>query len=209
MQDLPAVYRIILRLPMLTYSKLTIASSDKSISLPIATQTSPIQHLFMNHSCKFNELSEVLSYTPELRHLSFMESHKNHVAIETILPSIPIHLILLHIHVAHVTFDRLEMFIRQLPTKLKVLKFSTSLEDLAYMDAYRWERFLQQDLPQLKKFSFEYHERNNKHQFNIDFREINPFFSSFWLQRRYTFEIQAECEHIVYSVRPRHHRPIK
>ena len=101
------------------------------------------------------------------------------------------------------SFNEFEMFIRRLPVKLKVLKLSTSLEDAAYMNADRWERFLQQDLPQLEKFSLEYHECNDdKDESNIDFREINPFFSSFWLNRRYTFEIEPTCEHTIYSVRP-------
>jgi hypothetical protein len=101
-----------------------------------------------------------------------------------------------------VAFDEFQIFIRQLHPKLKVLMFSTSFEDIAYMDATRWKRFILQDLPQLEKFSLQYHEENDKDESNIDFREKNPFFSSFWLQRRCNFEIQTECEHIVYSVCP-------
>jgi hypothetical protein len=132
-----------------------------------------------------------------------MESNENNVPLRMIIPLISIHLIYLRIHVSHVTFDEFEIFIRQLRPKLKVLMFSTSSEEMAYMDAYRWERFLLQDLLQLKKFSLQYHERNDdKDESNIDFRETNPFFSSFWFKRQYTFEIEPQCEHIVYSVRP-------
>jgi hypothetical protein len=132
-----------------------------------------------------------------------MESDKNSTSIRMIIPSIPIHLTYLRIHVSHVTFDEFEIFIRQLRPKLKVLMFSTSFEDIAYMDACRWKRFILQDLTHLEKFSLQYHEANyDKDESNMDFREINPFFSSFWLKRQCTFEIQPECEHIIYSVCP-------
>jgi hypothetical protein len=201
--DLTAIYRIILALPMLTYYKISVEYSEESISLPISIQPSPLEYLIMNHSCTFNDLSVVLSYTSHLRHLSFMESDKNNAPIQMIILSIPIHLTYLRVHLCHVTFDEFEIFIRQLRPKLRVLMFSTSSEEMAYMDAYRWERFILQDLPQLEKFSLQYHERNDdKDESNIDFRETNPFFSSFWFKRQCTFEVEPHCEHIVYSVRP-------
>src|SRR5271156_4282053 len=129
--------------------------SDLCISLPMSTneQSSPLEYLIIDHYCTFNELSAILSYTPQLRHLSFMESHKIDATIGIIIPLIPIHLTYLCIRVRHVTFDEFEMFIRQIRPKLKVLMFSTSSEEIAYFDAYRWERFILQNLRQLEKFS--------------------------------------------------------
>ncbi len=203
LKDLTSIYRIILGLPMLTYCKISIEYSDKSVSLPISTKSSPLEHLIMNHSSTFNELSVVLSYTPHLRHLGFMESDENNTTIGMIIPLIPIHLTYLCIDVCHVTFDEFEMFIRQLRPKLKVLMFSTSSEEIAYFNAYRWEKFILQDLPQLKKFSLQYHERqNDKDESNIHFGESNPFFSSFWLERQWIFETEITCDHTIYSVRP-------
>jgi hypothetical protein len=132
-----------------------------------------------------------------------MESDKNSTSIRMIIPSIPTHLTYLRIHVSHVTFDEFEIFIRQLRPKLKVLMFSTSSEDIAYMDACRWKLFILQDLPHLKKFSLQYHERNDdKDLSNIHFRGSNPFFSSFWLDRQWIFETEINCEYFVYSVCP-------
>jgi hypothetical protein len=202
-KDLTDIYRLVLALPMLTYYKISVSYSYESISLPISIQPRPLEYLIMNHDCNFNDLSMVLSYTPQLRHLRFMESDKNSTSIRMIIPSIPIHLTYLRIHVSHVTFDEFEIFIRHLSPKLKVLMFSTSFEDIAYMDACRWKRFILQDLTHLEKFSLQYHESNyDKDESNMDFRETNPFFSSFWLKRQCTFEIQPECEHIIYSVCP-------
>ena len=105
-----------------------------------------------------------------------MESDRNNRNISMLIPLILIHLTNLRIYVYHVTFDEFEMFIRQLPTKFKVLIFSTSSEEMSYFDADLRERFFQKDLPQLEKISIEYHQRNSdKDQSNIHFREINPF----------------------------------
>jgi hypothetical protein len=202
-KDLTAIYRLILALPMLTYYKISTEYSNQSVSLPISTQSSPLEHLIMNYDCNFNDLSMVLSYTPQLRHLRFMESDKNSTSIRMITPSIPTHLTYLRIHVSHVIFDEFEIFIRQLHPILKVLIFSTSSEDIAYMDACRWERFILQDLPHLKKFSLQYQERNDdKDLSSIHFRGSNPFFSSFWLDRQWIFETEINCEYFVYSVCP-------
>jgi len=203
LKDPTAMYRIILALPMLTYYKISASDSDWSVSLPISTKSNLLEHLIMNHTCTFNELSAVLSYTPHLRHLGFMESDKNNTTIGIIIPLIPIHVTNLRIHVCHVTFDEFEMFIRQLRPQLKVLMFSTSSEEIAYFDAYRWERFILQDLPQLQKFSLQYHERqNDKDESDIHFGESNPFFSSFWLERQWIFETEIASDHTIYSVRP-------
>jgi hypothetical protein len=40
-------------------------------------QLSPIEHLVIGHLCKFDELSIVLSYTPQLRRLDFIDTHDN------------------------------------------------------------------------------------------------------------------------------------
>lgn len=200
--DLSALYRIILTLPFLTYYKVSQDYTNQSLTLPMSIRPTLLEHLHIQHSCTFNDLSVILSYTPQLHHFTFMESNKNDRTIDMLIPYLPIHLTYLRVHVCHVTFDQLEMFVRQLPMKLKVLMFSTSSEEISYIDAQRWQRFLQRDLPQLEKFSLRYHERNDdKDQSNLDFRRTNPFFSSFWLQRRYTFEIELHCEHIVYSIR--------
>jgi hypothetical protein len=58
-----------------------------------------------------------------------------------------------------VTFDELEMFIKNMHCVLKVLHVDPRTEDITYpyLDAVRWERFILQDLPQLEEFKFEYY----------------------------------------------------
>jgi hypothetical protein len=202
LKDLTAIYRFILALLMLTYCKFSTMYSDVSISLPMSTKSSLLEYLIIDDPCTFNELLTILSYTPQLHHLNFTESRKIDATIQMIIPSISIHLTYLRIHVCRVTFDEFEIFLCQLRPKLKILIFSTSLEEVAYMDTHRWERIILQYLPQLETFSLRYHERNNKDESDFDFRKTNPFFSFFWLERHCTFETEIECEHIIYSVRP-------
>ena len=122
LKDLTDIYRIILDLPMLTYYKMSTSYSDLCISLPMSTNehSSRLEYLIIDHCCTFKMF---LSYTPQLRHLSFMESNKNDATIGMIIPLIPIHLTYLRIHLCHVTFDEFEMFIRQIRSKLKVSIF--------------------------------------------------------------------------------------
>jgi hypothetical protein len=200
--DLTAIYRLILALPMLTYCKISTLSFNVSISLPMSTQPSPLKYLIINDSCSFKELSTILSYTPQLRHLDFMEPTNMKTAIRMIIPLIPIHLTYLRIYVSHVTFDEFEIFIRQSCSKLKVLMFSTASGQIAYMDAYRWEQLIVQDLPQLEKFSLEYSVLRCEGRFHIQFEESNLFFSSFWLERQWMFETEISAPYFIYSIRP-------
>jgi hypothetical protein len=201
--DLTDVYQLILALPTLTYYKISTMCCNASVSLPISTEPSPLQYLIIYDPCHFEELSRILSYTPQLRHLDFTESRNIQATIKMIIPWISMHLTYLGIHVCCVTFDEFEIFLRQSCSNLKVLKFGTSSEEVAYMDGYRWERLIVQDLPQLEKFFLQYYERIiNKDQSNIHFGEKNPFLSSFWLERQWMFETEISVEHFIYSVRP-------
>ncbi len=114
--------------------------------------SSRLEYLIIDHCYTFNKLSTILSYTPQLRHLSFVESHKIDATIEIICPFISTNLTYLHIRVRHVKFDEFEMFIRQIRSKLKVLIFITLSEEIAYFDAHRWEQLIVQDLSQLENF---------------------------------------------------------
>jgi hypothetical protein len=88
---------------------------------------------------------------------------------------------------------------------LKVLYWITRSEDIAYLDAHRWEEFIRQDLPQLEKFSLQYYEcidDEEDHEWKLNFKGSNPFLSSFWLQRRWLLDVKIEYENIVYSISP-------
>jgi hypothetical protein len=79
LNDLADIYQIFFTLPILKYYKFSIGNIDLSISLPISTnkQYSTIEHLVIDHSCTFSQLFSILSYTPQLCHLNFMNMDIN------------------------------------------------------------------------------------------------------------------------------------
>ncbi len=86
---------------------------------------------------------------------------------------------------------------------MKVLIFITLSEEIAYLDARRWEQLIVQDLPQLEKFSLQYYEPvDDTNKSNIYLEESNPFLTSFWLERQWIFQTEIECEYIIYSICP-------
>jgi hypothetical protein len=41
-----------------------------------------------------------------------------------------------------VTFDETELFIRKINVKLKILSIEQTTEDIAFLDAHRWEQII-------------------------------------------------------------------
>ncbi|CAF4158176.1 unnamed protein product, partial [Rotaria magnacalcarata] len=72
MGNLNDVYRLIFALPTLKYNKLYLYGNECSISIPLSTgkQLSTIEYLEIVHYYTFDELSDLISYTPKLRHLN-------------------------------------------------------------------------------------------------------------------------------------------
>ncbi|CAF4300658.1 unnamed protein product, partial [Rotaria sordida] len=89
LKNLNGIYQLIFALPTLRYNKLSLIDDQSSISLPMATnnkQLSTIEHLIINHSCKFNELFAILSYTSQLRRLNFRDTDDDDTNIGIMLP---------------------------------------------------------------------------------------------------------------------------
>jgi hypothetical protein len=208
-KDLGDIYRLIFNLPKLKYIKYTAMESnefDITISLPIATneQISSIEYLIMDHSCAFDELFAIISYTPHLRRLKFLNLTNRNVNIRSIKPMILSNLTHLSIHIYRkMSFDVFQIFISKLNSKLKVLSLTTRQEDIAYLDADRWEEFILKKLPQLEKFYFKYSAYlSENYETPMYFGQRDRFISSFWLQRQWILEIEVESENIIYSIRP-------
>ncbi|CAF1351916.1 unnamed protein product [Rotaria sordida] len=208
-KDLGNIYRLIFNLPKLKYIKFkAMESSDFNItiSLPIATneQISSIEHLIIEHPCAFDELSAITSYTPHLHHLKFLSLTNRKVNIRRIKPMILPNLTHLSIHIYRkMSFNVFEIFISKLNSKIKILSLTTIFEDIAYLDANRWENFILTKLPQLEKFHFKYSVYlAEDYQTPIYVGQRDQFVSSFWLQRGWILGIEIEIENIIYSIRP-------
>ena len=204
--NLADLYRLIFKLPVLKYYKFFTSELDLPVSLPMATdqQMTQIEYMHINHCCHFNELLNILSYTPQLRQLRFFDDSDGKFNPGLLLSPISLtYLTSLSIRSYSVTFDEWEMFIRHLQPPLKVLYFINRSPDINYLDAHRWERFLRQYFPRLEKFSLRCYEFVNKNERLSKFPfQPNQFLSSFWIERKWLMEIEMEDDEILYSVGP-------
>jgi hypothetical protein len=203
-KNLNDIYRLIFALPTLKYNKLTLYGHQQPISFPIVTneQFSTIESLSVHHYCSFNELATLISYTPRLRCLSSYINEQTHSSIRTILPITLSNLTCLDMRLFG-SFDEAEIFIRKINAKLKILSIK-QVEDIASLDAHRWEQIILQCFPDLEKFYLNYFDNvNEDHQYPVYSGELNQFSSSFWIERQWVFSTELTAEEgIIHSISP-------
>ncbi|CAF4615501.1 unnamed protein product, partial [Rotaria sp. Silwood2] len=144
LKNLTKIYRLIFDLPKLKYLEfhaMDLGNTDITVSLPMTTnkQISTIQNLFIEHPCSFNEFFTIISYTSQIRNLSYIHKYGNTVTDENISPMILSNLTNLSIYGNDLTFNELEIFISKLYSKLKVLSIDSDAKDMTYLNADRWE----------------------------------------------------------------------
>jgi hypothetical protein len=196
---------LIFDLPKLKSIKFSAEYIDTSFSLPFALekQMSTIEHLLIDHPCTLNELTALLSYTPQLRRLKYSDSNDSNSIITNILPIRLENLTNISFDVVFMTFDKFKMFMKNFECKLKVLHFNTRSEDKAYLDGKQWEEFILKYLPQLEKFYFQYDEEIELESHgSADIDDFNEFTSSFWVDRKWVFETEMDSCTIMHSIRP-------
>ncbi|CAF3672309.1 unnamed protein product [Rotaria sp. Silwood1] len=203
--NLKNVYEITLKLSMLKYYNVLTEPSNLLISIPINIdqQFNFITHLVIENHCNFNNILTIISYTSQLYRLDYTNRNFNDRNIE-INSSIKLaNLKYLFIHIFNTKFDIFEMFLRKIDSKLKVFSFITRYEDITYLDANRWENLISKYLFQLEKFYLQYFASCEKDsQTQIYHGKPNQFISSFWIKRKWIFEVQRDLTSIIYSVRP-------
>ncbi len=203
-KNLNDIYRLIFALPTLKYNRLTLLRNQQPISLPVVInqQSSTIESLTVDHPFNFNELASLISYTPRLRYLYSYINEKKRPSTRTMLPMTLSNLTRLYLYLS-ATLDETELFMRKLNVKLKILYIKHLSENIAFLDAHRWEQIISQCFPDLKKFHLYYSDRINKdHQYPIYSGELNQFSSSFWIERKWVFNIKLTSEDIIYSISP-------
>ncbi|CAF2851047.1 unnamed protein product, partial [Rotaria sp. Silwood2] len=210
LKDLGNIYQLIFNLRKLKYIKYKATESDNfdiTVSLSIATneqQVSTIEYLIIDHPCAYNELYNIISYTPQLRRLKFLNLSESNISIEVIKPMTLSNLTHLSINNYQMTFDEFEIFIKKLySSKLKVLSFTTIVQDIAYLDANRWEEFILQNLPKLEEFYFKYSTYFEDHYETPMYSgKRDQFISPFWIERRWILQAEIELDNLIYSIRP-------
>jgi len=199
------IYRIVFTLPMLNYFNFKTNNSVLLISLPTPTdqQYSPIKYLILNHCCTFAELAAIVSYTPQLRYLDYMNNNINHSDVGIILPITLTNLTHLFLCMYEIKYEEFEIFISKLDAKLKVFTFATLSEDILYFDAVRWEEIILKYLPyvQVKQFCVLYNEYiNYDYASPTHLGELDQFISPFWIERQLGYEVKTERECITYTI---------
>jgi hypothetical protein len=203
-EDLNDIYRFIFALPSLKCNKLSICM-DKTHAFPAAInqQSNTIKYLAINHSCTFNELLTIISNTPHVCRLECLETSTDDSTVSTISPVVLSNLTDIFIRVHRGTFNELEIFISKIYAKLKVLRFDLLSNDIASLDAYRWEQFILKNFPQLEKFYLEYSEYSDKEQgYPMYSGRPNQFCSSFWIERQWICDTVIDYGSIMYLVHP-------
>jgi hypothetical protein len=191
-ENLNDIYRLIFALPTLKYNKFSLCGDDSSISLPMDSnnkQLSTIEHLVIGHSCKFDELSIVLSYIPQLRRLDFIDTNENDTNLVNMLSIRLLNLTHISLRIYSMTFDDFEILIKKICSKLKYLHVTIRSDNIVYLDAIRWKKLISEYLLQLKEFYFDYYtEFGDGYRPSKYIGHSNQFSSSFWLEfksRRY------------------------
>jgi len=148
-----SLYERIFRLPVLKYCNVTLIEGGRSEPLPFAmnTKASSIETCLINHPCCVDQLNALLSYLPQIRRLScHISSRRNDHQIRIQLIELK-YLTHLSLTMADLSFDRIELLIRNLFSRLQVFKIVTS-DSLSYSDTNQWERLISFYLANLRVF---------------------------------------------------------
>ncbi|CAF4555508.1 unnamed protein product [Rotaria socialis] len=97
---------------------------------------------------------------------------------------------------------KLEIFSNKSCSNLKILSISCS-QNIILLDAHRWEHFILHYYPELEKFYFIYYDGiDNDNQYEIYSGGINQFSSTFWIERKWIFNVKIDNTDIEYMICP-------
>lgn len=131
------IYRMVLDLSRLKYFNLKICKSNQlDLNIPISNDNklSSIEFLVLNHYCTFNEVLQLVLYTPKLTDLICINLIEQDDAIKFDDTLKLDRLINLKIQSNDIVFNNLEMFLLKLCSKLKTLNIKTEILDKDYLD---------------------------------------------------------------------------
>ncbi|CAF1365485.1 unnamed protein product [Rotaria sordida] len=202
-EEMNEIYRLIFVLPKLKYSRICLSNNFHSLTYSMVekNELSSIEYLVLDHYCSLNELEFLISFTPKLRRLTAhkIETKNFNAKVSSIELN---NLKSLYLNVFQTTFNQLEIFLSKINSNLNLLTIAGS-NDIAYLDAYRWEHLILNSFPQLEKFYLIYNDQLNDEENSPIFSgKQNQFSSSFWIQRKWLFEVEITYTDIQYTIRP-------
>jgi hypothetical protein len=183
----------IFRLPALKYCNLSLKASFVENPLPVATnEYSSIEHLVIDNVINISEMNNLLSYVPQIRRFD-LHALQNNIqrGVQVSSPELK--------HMTHVSlqsirerFNQVERLIINLFSKVEVLRISIECDDdKTYKDNERWQRLITSHMPNLRIIDIQHYNWpiDNDNPIVSD-AEINPFTSSFWIERQWFFNYQ-------------------
>ncbi|CAF1373387.1 unnamed protein product [Adineta steineri] len=202
-ENIDFIYKRIFRLTSLRYCKLSLSRKfPKHVSPLTLNEYSPIEHLNIDHGIGFDELSTLLLYLPQLRHLSTCIWHKTDFILKppcAVLNNLTYVSLKLY---GCVTFNDLELFLVNYCTSIQFLCISGDKE---FLNANRWKRLISSSLTNLQTFDIKCEIRFADN--TAIKQEMKNFNSLFWIERQWFFECRAYStkfydEILFYSMNP-------
>ncbi|CAF4112902.1 unnamed protein product, partial [Adineta steineri] len=189
------IYSKLLRLSKLKYCDIIIKLLQCPKSLLVATnEFSTIEYLIIDNEISIDQLTIILSYVPQLRHLSIGNlTESKHDQIEKDAVNLN-HLKSASLKLICVPFNQFETLMINYFRQIQVLSIATPFPRFnpdinEYINADRWQRLISTHLLNLRIFDFQYASRGldpcNKHQ---PFETlIDKFNSEFWIEHQWFF----------------------
>ncbi|CAF2840285.1 unnamed protein product, partial [Rotaria sp. Silwood2] len=203
--DLGDIYQIIFYLSLKYFRVAVPRHPQLCITIPITAQNqfSSIEYLLIYHRCTFNQLINIISYTPRLSHLHCFNIIESNYDMKSELMIKLNNLTHLTMTLYNLEFDEFEEFLLKLCSQLQLLNVKIESIDENYLNADRWERFISKNMTSLIKFIFRYSDTIDD-EFEINFYHslINRFTSSFWIDRKWIFKLLTKDDELIYSISP-------
>ena len=214
-----SIYQIIFNMPVLKYITLSFFREspwdiplDLPLSLANAGRFSQIKYLNIGHSVVFNELVSLLSYIPELHELICRQLVHSGKPVTTNFPNPIKTLTRITFIWCGVNFGKLAIFFSKISPNVKLIRLNIDddVDLLSYLDADEWEKFITNNLTQLRRFEFTYRQTIDTDLDELPITEnINRFNSSFWTRHNWIFQVSIDADQyflgsidLIYSVAP-------
>ncbi|CAF3732439.1 unnamed protein product [Adineta steineri] len=185
------IFQSICRLPVLKYAKLLLSNWSAIYSFPPATsddqRSMTLEYLTYNISNNLATIYSILSYTPQLRHLSVEHMWGyNNIPIEQFI--LPCNLTSISIRRWLSSFNDFASFIAIVGFKLELLRISI-FHQPTLLDSYQWQQLILHRMPHLRTFLFYYHGPLIKDVNDNNYCRtlLDQFSSRFWIERRWFF----------------------
>ena len=86
-------------------------------------------------------------------------------------------------------------------SNLQILSVHYS-SDLKFVNAHQWQNFIMNSYPRLEKFYLKYSHSKKRSEYDQLYSQLNGFSLSFWIERKWCFEIIIDRESVDFHVHP-------